>query len=453
MKNIREILVDMSKTDIIAAILLLLEGKYDHYDTDSQVNFISLTDQINMLSYITPRNRKSDPSSTWESPNKTEMRIGRMIRKIIEDTKKSEFVANFKGRAIIQTEKVHQVDRTVLMFSYNITGSGFCDFFTPLTFEMCGDQSGGMDSPKRPLISTKIDIKIFKKSYTSYVYDFSDMVYRMEWDKDNIYFKLYLTDKLEIGYPDNKITKKQSDMIDKSIDFKDYVFDCYIKFTNLFGTYAHSSKRIEDINDSDIEKFVNAFIPEVKMIRADDDSKIEEIKGEDIRKWYDSDNYKSSKIGQLGTSCMSYKECQEYFDIYTENPEVVSLLILKLDEKLIGRALLWRLEEGGRFMDRVYCSTEYDERIFTKYAIENGYYYRSNTNNNKIIYYKNGESIGNPAFSVSVANCDFELYPYIDTFSGLDLEDGVLHNEDGYDRELRDTEGKWTEFYEENDDY
>jgi hypothetical protein len=46
------------------------------------------------------------------------------------------------------------------------------------------------------------------------------------------------------------------------------------------------------------------------------------------------------------------------FDIYIENPDVCSLLILKdqIESSIHGRALLWILDDGYKYMDRGYTN-------------------------------------------------------------------------------------------------
>lgn len=45
----------------------------------------------------------------------------------------------------------------------------------------------------------------------------------------------------------------------------------------------------------------------------------------------------------LGSSCMKNMS-KETFNIYVENPDSVKLLILTLDGKLLGRALVWKID-------------------------------------------------------------------------------------------------------------
>jgi hypothetical protein len=65
------------------------------------------------------------------------------------------------------------------------------------------------------------------------------------------------------------------------------------------------------------------------------------VEGDEIAKWYRYENYAENK-GTLGNSCMRDKR-DSFFEIYTKNPEVCRMLILKEDDKILGRALIWKL--------------------------------------------------------------------------------------------------------------
>jgi hypothetical protein len=103
---------------------------------------------------------------------------------------------------------------------------------------------------------------------------------------------------------------------------------------------------------------------------------IEFVTGEDIRKWYLEENYQFDK-GQLSNSCMRYERCQKYLDIYVENPEVCQLMILKGSnpDKIIGRSLIWKLQDGRFYQDRQYTNIESDKSVFANYAKSKGWLY------------------------------------------------------------------------------
>jgi hypothetical protein len=91
--------------------------------------------------------------------------------------------------------------------------------------------------------------------------------------------------------------------------------------------------------DAEKEDFVNKF----KAKLTGSEQIMEIVQGDDIKKWYDKKNYAEEK-GQLGNSCMRSGNYY-YFNIYSENPEVCRMVILKDDDKIIGRALLWKIKK------------------------------------------------------------------------------------------------------------
>lgn len=188
------------------------------------------------------------------------------------------------------------------------------------------------------------------------------------------------------------------------------------------------------IENTQLENFVNAYKFTYDNMEEPLDG-FELVKGEDIRKWYLEDNYQEVK-GQLGNSCMRYATCQKYLDIYTENTEVCELLILKGSdpEKIIGRALIWTLKDGSKYMDRIYTMNDSDILKFEKYAKEKDYdYYKSTNNKSK---------------SVKIKSNKYEYYPYMDTFFIYDSENGILYSHNSSKNNetlsLRNTDGTAT---------
>ena len=125
--------------------------------------------------------------------------------------------------------------------------------------------------------------------------------------------------------------------------------------------------------DSDVEKFVNAYTARV-LFELSAFDRFEIVKGEEIKKWYHESNY-AGQGGQLNNSCMRFGRCQGFFKIYTDNPEVCQLLILKDEtgKKIEGRALLWTTVDGKKFMDRIYTSKDSFIKLFSKWAKDNSY--------------------------------------------------------------------------------
>lgn len=172
------------------------------------------------------------------------------------------------------------------------------------------------------------------------------------------------------------------------------------------------------ILESKIEEFVNLY---KAAIDGEDLTNFELVSGEDIKKWYLKDNYEQER-GQLGNSCMRYRGCQDFFDIYVKNPEVCQLLILKSDDKdkITGRALIWKLTSGEYYMDRIYTIRDSDKLLFQDYA-------RVNKINNSYDVSVNSE------LEVKLGEHTYEKYPYMDTF--------VVYNPTT--KILRDDEDLW----------
>ena len=180
---------------------------------------------------------------------------------------------------------------------------------------------------------------------------------------------------------------------------------------------------------SQIEEFSNAYKATYDAIDIAPEFVI--LKGDDIKWGYLESNYAEGK-STLANSCMRYDYCQKYFDIYTENEEVCSLLVLKSsDNKVKGRALLWVLDDGELYMDRIYIANDSDKYLFDEWAEEKNY--RTYLNDYK-------------SKSVDVEENSYDYYPYMDTFVAFDTNNGVLKSSDDGDCiKLQSTTGGYEE--------
>ena len=238
---------------------------------------------------------------------------------------------------------------------------------------------------------------------------------------------------------------------------------------HIFNEYDLKSKSRNDVKlgrlvnallpgkytSKDIEEFTNKF----KAALLKQGEHFEEVSGEDINHWYSADNYKEMS-GTLGNSCMARKS--GLFKIYTENPDVCKLLILvDEDDKLIGRALVWKLSsikiygkdpvQDSWFMDRQYTIKDSDVEKFKNYAKEKGWIYKSHNNHHS---YSNVTIEGeekNATLEVQVKATNYGRYPYMDTFKRFDPNEGILYNDDDTDESyegqyiLNDTGGGYEE--------
>lgn len=170
-------------------------------------------------------------------------------------------------------------------------------------------------------------------------------------------------------------------------------------------------------NNVMLEKFVNAYKSTFDLVNKIGD-RFEVVSGEDIKKWYLSSNYKQIK-GQLGNSCMKDKSKQSFFEIYTKNPEVCKLLILKDeddDSKIIGRSLLWNLKNGKKYQDRIYMINDSDKLLFEKWAEKNDYLKHDAANWIDL--------------EVQLSDNEYDEYPYMDTFIVYNPHTKVLKADD-----------------------
>lgn len=197
---------------------------------------------------------------------------------------------------------------------------------------------------------------------------------------------------------------------------------------------------LSKLTPQDFEEFANLY----KTKGLGTEFKFEIVTGHDIAETYDSTLYKDK--GTLGGSCMNGDS--EYLSIYTENSNVsIIRLIHTQTGHLAGRALLWTLDDGERFMDRVYYIEDYMVNLFKDYAKEEGIQwckvYQSYDSKNYWENLENGEKVYKNV-AITVNQSEICSFPYIDTFS---FGDGVstLYNTDefSYERCYNQTDGDY----------
>jgi hypothetical protein len=186
---------------------------------------------------------------------------------------------------------------------------------------------------------------------------------------------------------------------------------------------------------------INTFVDKFKAYRdfqTTKKDKFEVVQGEDIRKWYDEDTYEDPEY-HLSNSCMRYNRCQRYLNIYVENPNQVTMAILKGTDpdKIIGRALIWKLKDGTYYLDRPYTNNDEDLNLFKEWGRSKGYtVYGASYDHKEVVLDK----------------ADFSSYPYMDTFKYLNRDEKLLstdanefdNNNQDWIR-LEDTSGGFTE--------
>ena len=225
-------------------------------------------------------------------------------------------------------------------------------------------------------------------------------------------------------------------------------------------------KLIPEIPDKDLENLVNILKSEQTGYE------IKLVKGAEISKYYkkESCDKKLLNYGTLQSSCMMDKSDEKpyIFDIYTKNPEVCQLAVmLNSDGKLVGRALVWKIDEIGKwstdkndqfyssftdwetvkissgdvefrkksnnillkskvkdlyFMDRVYYTKDWIGNTFEKWGKQNNFMMKIGNS----ISYKN--SVAYPILFTKVNKLGYRQFPYMDTFKNYDVQSSTLCN-------------------------
>jgi len=178
------------------------------------------------------------------------------------------------------------------------------------------------------------------------------------------------------------------------------------------------------LTEKDIEDFSNKFRAEIEEMKKP--VNIEIVRGKDISYWYLNTRYESGG-GSLNSSCMCGSGSQYLIkDVYDRFPDKIGLAIMKNSkgDKIVGRALVWNLDDGRVYMDRVYTVRYPDELKFIKFAHQNGMIVRSEGVSGKIQVtlspIKKGEKLN---------------FPYLDTFYYKDYKETSVvlsNNRDEY---------------------
>ena len=182
-------------------------------------------------------------------------------------------------------------------------------------------------------------------------------------------------------------------------------------------------KILKDVSPKEVENFASLY----KTFSSKKDLEFKIVSGDDILKYYYHENY-FNQNGSLGNSCMKSNSCQEYFDIYTQNPMVSMLVMLAPNDKLLGRALLWQVGEE-KIMDRIY--TIQDDTHFhhmAKWAFDNGYIHKAYQNWQSCQTFFDGQNEVEKKLSINLTSWDLDKYPYLDSFKWLDMKTGILTN-------------------------
>ncbi len=192
-----------------------------------------------------------------------------------------------------------------------------------------------------------------------------------------------------------------------------------------------------------IEKDFEVFGNAVKAHSMTGKGSFSVVKGEEIRYWYDGEHY-APMTGSLSHSCMRYKDCLNYLDMFIQNPEHVSMVIFVNGDRLLaGRALLWKTNKG-LFQDRVYGGDAI-QAAFREYARSQGWMHRTyNSYEDEDIVTMPDDKGSRAAYLlVDLPNHEHKHYPYLDTFKYYNISNGRFSNNtaSSYDYYLTATDG------------
>lgn len=177
------------------------------------------------------------------------------------------------------------------------------------------------------------------------------------------------------------------------------------QMTNKWNQTCEKSKAFKKIliSDKELESIHNKFVAYQKEERI----KVEFLSGQDILEGYKTLNY-YSKGGTIGKSCMGDK--LEFLKIYTENPNQVELAVIKNDNKISARCLIWTDINGNKYSDRVYYCQDWMENFVCDRLKIMGI---DPIKNQKIKI-------------VKLDKWKFDTYPYVDSFYNFDNDNGLL---------------------------
>jgi len=165
----------------------------------------------------------------------------------------------------------------------------------------------------------------------------------------------------------------------------------------LYNTYTNSS----------IENLTNNLI----KLQENKNIQIEYFTGKKILDGYKKSNHVSTQAS-LNESCMNDKP-DDILELYTDNPNIVSMMVIKDFTKIIGRALVWNVN-GKKIVDKQYVAFGWVNCIIDEEITKNGYEKWSS---------KYAQE--NP-LSIKLNKDTYSKYPYLDTFKYL--YDGTLYN-------------------------
>ena len=214
--------------------------------------------------------------------------------------------------------------------------------------------------------------------------------------------------------------------------------------SNLRKKYAYMSKPIKVVNKLFPENTFDAKSLEEFMLllyKANTDKlyarKLEFVivRDKDISKYYSMRTYDKLE-GTLGGSCMRKETFGDRFKLY-ENNNVGMLILRRINtEVIVGRALIWfdvaiSDNENLTILDRVYTINHNDVSLFIEFAQNNNWGHKNvqDAHSKDLFRVPSNKYISPTEMDLKIpVKIDFELFPYLDTFSFLNYDMDTLYN-------------------------
>ena len=176
-----------------------------------------------------------------------------------------------------------------------------------------------------------------------------------------------------------------------------------------------------DIKDDTIQKFSDELIGKLKLTDAKSiGGELKLVSGDEIPKYYNSENTVLKKGSELNNSCMGGTSKNDLLEIYKLNPDKVNLLVKLVNGKVDARGLVWKLDysSGGNkwYLDRCYCNDNSDKETLFEWLKKEKGEVVSRMGDVTGAYY-NAESKTTDIVKLNKVLTNF--YPYIDTFFSL----------------------------------
>jgi len=218
-------------------------------------------------------------------------------------------------------------------------------------------------------------------------------------------------DYFDISYLD--IIKDNPDYI-SFIPSKKSIGADFEKFRQISKIGRILRKLNPDLSDKEIEDYVDKYKAEMESYLSE--PIVDVVRGKDISHWYHQKMYQKGG-GSLNNSCMRYANEQSSVKFYDQFPDKIALATYVKGGRLWARALVWRLDDGRVYMDRIYSVDAKSAIQLEKYAIKHNMLMHKNRYEYKIA--RGFREYGKLKVTLGVLKWDNE-YPYFDTFRRSD---------------------------------